>query len=125
MTKKILLIDDEPDILELLRDIFQEAGWTVQAHGSGASALQEILAFDPEVIISDATMPELSGLQLLAKVRELGILAPFLILTGYGEKVKNKDRENSSVFCFLDKPFEYETLINKAEEARNIGRNAA
>ena len=124
VTKKILLIDDEPEILELLQDIFQEAGWIVQAHCSGASALKQVEKFSPDVIVSDATMPELNGLQVLARVREMGIQAPFLILTGYGDKLK-APQPTASVFCYLDKPFEYEILIGKAEEARITGNKAA
>jgi CheY-like chemotaxis protein len=62
---KVLIVDDEPAIREVLEMILQEWGYDVRLASDGAEAKQLVESYDPEIVVSDVVMPQLSGLDVL------------------------------------------------------------
>jgi PAS domain S-box-containing protein len=68
---RILVVDDEPDSLELLRFILEEAGANVRTASSGSVALEILPQFNPNLLVSDIAMPDINGYELLQQIRML------------------------------------------------------
>jgi len=102
----VLAIDDEPAILKYLKIILAELGYDVCTAGNGLDGCNEAKNPDVKLIISDLNMAgEISGINLVKKLRALRPDCPIIILTGYptGERLKEAEELNVD---FLTKPFE-------------------
>jgi len=80
--KKVLLVDDEVDLLELITEDFEEAGYNVSTAFDGPSALKMILTNEYDLIVSDNHMPGFTGLELLEHMREHNNKTPVFIFSG-------------------------------------------
>ena len=96
MGKRVLLIEDEPNIIEAISFILSRDGWTVHTHEDGETAMQKIIAMPPDLIILDVMLPGQSGFDILRDVRahETTKATPVMMLTARGQ---SKDRELSLI----------------------------
>jgi CheY-like chemotaxis protein len=78
---KILIVDDEPNIRDLLTTSLRFAGFRVQAVGNGAAAISAVLANEPDLIILDVMLPDMNGFSVTKRLREAGYTSPILFLT--------------------------------------------
>ena len=104
MVKSVLLVEDEPNIIEAIRFILSRDGWSVSAHSDGKTALEAVIAKAPDVLILDAMLPGRSGFDILRDLRARPE-TPVLMLTAKGQV---KDRElatESGASAFMTKPF--------------------
>ena len=85
MNTNLLIVDDEAAICLLLKDWLTGSGFNCQTALSGAEALEILAVYEIDAIISDLKMPGMSGLDLLAKVRESYPHTAFLMATGVGD----------------------------------------
>ena len=83
--KKILVIDDEHMVCETLQDILQEDGYLVRTALNALSGLAEIEKDPPDLVISDLKLPDISGLELLRRVKQDRPYLEIIIMTGLGE----------------------------------------
>jgi DNA-binding response OmpR family regulator len=118
MGKRVLLIEDEPNIIEAISFILSRDGWTVHTHEDGTSAMAKVLALPPDMIILDVMLPGRSGFDILRDLRdnEVTKATPVMMLTARGQ---DKDRELAmrlGASLFMTKPF-------SNEEVRNHVRN--
>jgi DNA-binding response OmpR family regulator len=113
MGGRILLIEDEGNILEAITFVLARAGWDVQGHGNGATALQAVGRVAPDVVVLDVMLPGRSGLEILRDLRASPQTAdlPVLMLTAKGQA---KDREialDLGATAYLTKPFSNADLV--------------
>lgn len=80
---KILLVDDEPEIIEVVGHLLQKEGFDVISAGSGMEALKKLSEEKVQGVVCDFVMPEMDGIELLKRVREQNNFVPFLFLSGY------------------------------------------
>src|SRR5215510_13077196 len=80
---KVLIVDDEPAIREVLEMILQEWGYDVRLACDGAEAKSMVEAYDPDVVISDVVMPQLSGLDLLRCLKAGNPNRPVILVTAH------------------------------------------
>jgi len=109
--RKILIIDDEPDVLDCLDSILTEEGYEVEkAHGSH-EALEKIEYFTPEIVLSDYMMPGMCGVELLHKIKKhLPHVVPILI-TGHSDlKISISSINQGEIHRFLLKPWHTDEL---------------
>jgi len=113
MGKRVLLIEDEPNIIEAVRYILSRDGWAVDTHADGATALAAVARRVPDVIVLDAMLPGRSGFDVLRDLRadpvSQGI--PVLMLTARGQ---TRDREmalRNGADRFMTKPFSNAELL--------------
>lgn len=131
MGGRILLIEDEGNILEAITFILSRAGWEVQGHGNGATALDAVRRVTPDLVVLDVMLPGRSGLDILRDLRADVATAdlPVLMLTARGQA---KDRETAlelGATAYLTKPFSNADLVatidrlgaGPAGHARGIG----
>lgn len=110
---RILIVEDEANILEALTFILGRAGWDVRGHGKGDSALAEVARVGPDVVVLDVMLPGLSGFDILRRLRtEVGTEdLPVVMLTAKGQ---SRDREQAMALganAFLTKPFSNDELL--------------
>jgi DNA-binding response OmpR family regulator len=107
MGKRVLLIEDEPNIIEAIRFILSRDGWAVDTHSNGATALEAVARRRPDVIVLDAMLPNRSGFDILADLRADPGTAdlPVLMLTARGQKQDRDLAERRGASLFMTKPF--------------------
>ena len=116
--QRILLADDEPDILEVSRIALETVGgFEVAVCSSGAELLQRLQGFCPDLIIIDVMMPDMAGPEVLTKVRQVPGFGetPVIFLTGmiHGNELK-KLRDSGAADVIL-KPFDPMTLADRID----------
>ena len=102
---KILLVDDDSDLLEMLLSIFRRAGYTnLQTATSGVEALRMWLEEQPDLIVLDVMMPGMDGFSVLKEIRRISRV-PVLMLTARGEAEERIEGLESGADDYLAKPF--------------------
>ena len=107
MGKRVLVIEDEPNIIEAINFILSRDGWSVDTHSNGHDAVDVVLAKAPNLVILDVMLPGRSGYDILKDLRAHPQTAqfPVLMLTARGQ---NKDRDMAQrlgASRFMTKPF--------------------
>ena len=89
---KILAVDDEPDALELYKDLFTQKGYKVECANGGIEAIKTTEKTDFDAVLLDIRMPEMDGIETLMKLKEINPELPVVMLTAYGydENLINK-----------------------------------
>ncbi|MCQ0093853.1 response regulator transcription factor [Roseovarius sp. M141] len=107
MTSQVLLIEDEPNIIEAITFILSRDGWQVRSHSGGNDAMEVIRARQPDLIMLDVMLPGRSGFDLLADIRADPALAqtPVLMLTARGQRKDREMAERAGASMFMTKPF--------------------
>lgn len=108
---RILLIEDETKTLQSLRQGLDEHGWTVNTATDGLQGLRLALQSDYDVIVSDITMPGMTGLELCRKLREQDINTPILLLTALNHTDDKVTGLDAGADDYLAKPFEFRELL--------------
>ncbi|MGD9898150.1 MAG: PAS domain-containing protein [Calditrichaceae bacterium] len=111
MKKRILLIDDQKEVLETLVESLNMAGFICDGAEDGLSALEYIGSNQYQLILSDVDMPGMHGIDLFKKIREINYPAYFVFMTGYEiDEEINKILKQAD--GFINKPFQLSELIN-------------
>ena len=107
MSRKVLLIEDEPNITEAIRFLLIREGWQVETHAEGTDAVQVVLAVRPDLVILDVMLPGKSGMDILRDLREHDEMRtlPVLMLTARGQSRDREMAEQAGVSRFMTKPF--------------------
>jgi len=118
MTKRVLLAEDEPNIVESLRFLLERSGYDVSVESNGRQALDAALASPPDVLVLDVMLPELDGYEVLRRLRgeQQTKSLPVLMLTAKGQR---EDRETAIEYgadLFLTKPFANAEIISAVRE---------
>ncbi len=114
---RVLVVDDEADVREVLAQVFREAGLeaVTAADGATALALAQGAAFD--VVTMDLRMPGLSGLETLAALRGLGTDARVVVVSGWLAKADVRACRALGAFDVVAKPFDLDQLVAVVREA--------
>lgn len=120
---KILLVDDEPDILEFLSYNFRKKGFTVVVANNGLEGIQQAIAELPQLIISDILMPEMDGIEMCKAIRNIEQFyrIPFIFLTAVTDDYKVLYAMSSGADQFASKPIRFDyllTMINQLIEEK-------
>ena len=111
---RAFVVEDDPDFRELVHDVLEEAGWTVDVADDGIAALSGIRRVIPDLIILDLKMPNLGGLDVLKLLRstEVGSRIPVLVATG----ARVDDDVRALASAVLLKPFQVSDLLRVIDE---------
>ena len=119
MGKRVLLIEDEPNIIEAISFILSRDGWTVHTHEDGETAMRKIQALPPDLIILDVMLPGRSGFEILRDIRADPLLGdiPVMMLTAKGQSKDRDLAERLGANHFMTKPFSNSEV---RENVRNL-----
>ncbi len=123
----ILLVDDEPSIIQLARMYFERDGFRVQDIGDGEAALDAVEKHHPALIVLDVMLPKLDGFEVCRKLRASGDQTPIIMLTARDEDIDKIIGLELGADDYLTKPFNPRELIArvKAILRRSDGRKQA
>lgn len=116
MSQTILVVDDEPLIIDIISSELQDEGFQVETAESGEEAFEKISNKKIDLIVSDYKMPGISGVQLLHKIhKNLRKYPPFILVTAYGD-TPLEEALNHGAQAVLHKPINYKKLIATIQE---------
>jgi DNA-binding NtrC family response regulator len=118
-SRRILVVDDEADVLEFLRIYLESLEWDVATATSADEALRLIEDEPFFLIITDIAMPDMDGYEFMSKVRELKLATQMAVMTGFGYNPEHTlVKVNKTMHCpFLFKPFNREKLKETVQDA--------
>ncbi|TAL69318.1 MAG: response regulator [Bacteroidetes bacterium] len=121
MAKKILIVDDEPDVLTYLTILFQDNGYDVISAVNGKECFEKAKNDKPALITLDITMPEESGVRAFRELQDDSVTAniPVVIITGISSEFKqfiSTRRQVKPPVAYFEKPIDRELLITKVKE---------
>ena len=114
--KRILIVDDEPGIGKVLRIEFSLSGYDVTTTTSGAEAIELIRNQEPDIVLLDILMPDVTGMDVLSEVRTFSRV-PIIVFTGHAEMGCAALKIGAS--DYITKPFNHELLMDKVKSALN------
>lgn len=114
MGKRVLLIEDEPNIIEAIRFILSRDGWIVETHSDGATAVAAVSKKGPDIVILDVMLPGKSGFDILRDLRGDPDHAdlPILMLTARGQQKDRDMAQAAGVSAFMTKPFSNSDMLD-------------
>jgi two-component system response regulator GlrR len=117
---KVLLVDDDKDLLQLIAMRLTAAGYAVTAVESGEAALAALSVSRPQVVVTDLRMQGMDGMALFDAIHRDSPSLPVLILTAHGTIPEAVTATRRGVFSFLTKPFEPKVLLDTVAEAMRL-----
>ena len=119
----ILLVDDEPSIIQLARMYFERDGFRVQEISDGESALAAVAKQQPALIVLDVMLPKLDGFEVCKKLRASGDQTPIIMLTARDEDIDKILGLELGADDYLTKPFNPRELIARVKAILRRGEN--
>ena len=118
MSKRVLLAEDEPHIVESLSFLLERAGFEVKVTADGQSALDAALAETPDVLVLDVMLPELDGYEVLRHLRADPRSAdlPVLMLTAKGQREDRETALECGANLFITKPFANSDIVRAVRQ---------
>jgi two-component system alkaline phosphatase synthesis response regulator PhoP len=121
--KKILIVDDEPDILEFLSYNFRKHGFLVVTANNGKEGIKVAEAESPSIIVSDILMPEMDGIEMCKEIRKSAQfnMTPFIFLTAVNDDYKVLYAMSVGANQYVSKPIRFEyllTMVSKLMEEK-------
>lgn len=120
---RLLIVEDDSDIRQLLKHFLKEFVDEIVEADNGAEALQQVKAQNFDTILSDIEMPQMNGLKLLAYVRSLGHMTPFVVLTAHGDHSRALEALSLGAFDFITKDSKKKLVIESVCSALKFGRD--
>ncbi|MGE5853217.1 MAG: sigma-54-dependent transcriptional regulator [Deltaproteobacteria bacterium] len=121
----ILVVDDDPDIREVLKDRLESLGYNVFAGASGVEALELLEKQNPQIVLMDIEMPEMGGLEALKEIRKRQIDITVVMITAHGTIERAVEAIRQGAYDFIPKPFEPDhiaLIVQRALERERLKR---
>jgi DNA-binding NtrC family response regulator len=123
MPEKILVIDDEPDMLALLRMIIEDnTDYEMETTNNPSEGLKMIIQEDYDLVISDLKMPGMDGIELFDEVKEIKPDLPMIIITAYGSLETAEEAMKKGVTDFITKPFRKDNILFTINRVLELAR---
>jgi DNA-binding response OmpR family regulator len=122
--KTVLIVDDEPEIIRLVRDYLERAGFEVMTATTGAGALREFTRRRPDLVILDLTLPETDGLDVARAIRRAGDV-PIIMLTARTEEADRVAGLELGADDYVTKPFSARELVARVRAVMRRAQIAA
>ena len=126
--KKILLVDDSETSLLMSRMILSKANYDIVVAKNGADGVDRAVAERPDLVLLDLRLPDINGIEVLKRVREIDKNLPVLIFTAYGSIDTAIAAIRLGAYDYLNKPFDLDTMllsVRQALEASHLKKEVA
>jgi len=111
------VIDDDDAVRRSLAFLFASAGVKARTYDSPASFLKAAAGLSAGCIVTDVRMPQMNGIELMRRVREMGVSLPVIVITGHGDVPLAVEAMKASACDFLEKPFRDDDLLGAVRAA--------
>src|SRR6187399_2541883 len=115
--KRVLAIDDEPSMTEWLKILLEHAGFEVRTALIGTRGEELFKTWRPDAVVTDMMLPDVDGIELVRKFKQLDPEAEVIVVTGQGNIPRSVEAVKAGAFDFLEKPIDAERLLDKLEKA--------
>ena len=113
---RILVVEDEEDVRELLRDILTDAGHNVEIAADGSKGIMMFEKKEFDLVFTDLGMPEMSGWEVTEKIKSINDKVPVALITGWNVKLDETVMNDCRINFVLQKPFKMEQILNLVQE---------
>jgi|SRR3954452_25271963 CheY-like chemotaxis protein len=120
MGLRVLLVDDEQDIIEVIQDRLEAYGFSVATAGTGLEALQKLSLERFDGVFLDVKMPQMGGIEALQEIRKRDKKIPVIIITSSSTREAAIEAIEKGANAFLLKPFEWQELKTKIQNVFDI-----
>lgn len=111
------IVDDEEPVRKSLAFLLMMAGFTVRAHESATTFLAGARSAGKACLVTDLRMPDMSGIDLIGRLKEMGAAIPAIVITGHGDVPMAVAAMKAGAADFIEKPFQDEVLIDAIKRA--------
>jgi len=111
------VIDDDDAARDSLAFLLESAGLAVRAHASAIAFLAEAPRLVGGCVVTDVRMPEMNGIELLKRLREIGVTLPVIVITGHADIALAVEAMKSGAVDFMEKPFDDEAMLRAVRAA--------
>ena len=122
MAETILIVDDEPGIIQSLQGILTDEGFEVVAADGGLKALEIIKETIPDIVLLDIWMPDIDGIETLKRIRELYAGLQVIMISGHGTIETAVKATKLGAYDFIEKPLSLEKVLLSINNALNYNR---
>lgn len=125
-SERILIVDDEPALVDVEKNMLENLGYQATAVSSSTNAL-DVFRKNPykyDLVITDMTMPDMTGYRLSQKIMEVRQDIPIILCTGYSEHITEEKARNAGIKDFIMKPFEMNVLARSIRKTLDETRHA-
>jgi len=120
------IVDDEEPVRKSLAFLLTKAGFTVRVHDSATAFLSAAPSIRSGCLVTDLRMPDMSGVELLKRLRDLPVRIPSVVITGHGDVPMAVEAMRAGAMDFIEKPFEDTVLIEAIKRAASeLSKSAA
>ncbi|MBO3663830.1 response regulator transcription factor [Microbacterium phosphatis] len=112
---RILVVDDEPNIRDLLSQSLRFAGFQVKTVGNGAATISAVLEEEPDLIVLDVMLPDMNGFSVTTRLRDHGFTAPILFLTAKDDTEDKIKGLNAGGDDYVTKPFSLDEIVARIQ----------
>lgn len=110
-TKKILIVEDEPSLVFTLKDTLESENYDVDVVTDGANAVETVQQFEPDLMILDLMLPNVSGYDICKEIRDLKYTFPIIMLTAKDQEIDKVTGLNLGADDYITKPFGVKELL--------------
>ncbi|MFH1887619.1 MAG: sigma-54 dependent transcriptional regulator [Pseudomonadota bacterium] len=122
MFPSVLIVDDEPSILQTLGGILSDEGFEITTAENGYEALKRLSEVSPDIVLLDIWMPGLDGLETLDEIRKEHPFVPVILITGHGTIETAVQATKAGAFDFIEKPLSVDKVVVTINNALNFRR---
>ena len=120
----VLVVDDEPDIRQVVGDILQDEGYVVHVAANATEARDQFTQVQPDLVLLDIWMPDTDGVTLLKEWASNGLLTmPVIVMSGHGTIATAVEATRIGAFGYLEKPVPLQMLLNTVAQALQAGQS--
>lgn len=111
--KKILLVDDEEQLISIMANVLKDEGFEVKTMLSAEEALSAYTSFSPDLVISDVKMERMDGFAMFEQVKSLpsNRSVPFIFLTGLDDRLGQQRAKSLGATAYVSKPFDVDDFV--------------
>jgi len=116
--RKIMLVDDEEQLVSIMASVLQDEGFAVKQMLSAEEALREYASYSPDLVISDVKMDSMDGFAMFERVKSLQRekSVPFIFLTGLDDRLGQQRANSLGASAYVSKPFDVDELVGMVKK---------
>src|SRR5690625_2451415 len=118
--KKILIVEDEPSLVFTLKDTLEAENYEVEVVSDGNDALDKVKEFEPDLMILDLMLPNVSGYDICKKIRDLRYTFPIIMLTARDQEIDKVTGLNIGADDYITKPFGVKELLARDRKSTRL-----
>ena len=120
MKARILVIEDEEDVRELLKDILASEGHEVETSSDGSKGLKVFQSSTFDLVLTDLGMPEMNGWEVAARIKKISHATPVSVITGWEVKVDDSELRKPGVDFMINKPFQIKQILQVVHNSMQL-----